>query len=159
MSEGRIMARLVKVRLGDLLIQQKLITKDQLEHALEQQTHSGLKLGRVLVNNAFVTEEHISEALAKQLDIPYINLKHFHIKPELVRLLLESQARRLHAIVLEERDGRLLVGMADPTDLSAADEIASLVERKIDVAVVTEGQLLEGLDRGYWRTQEITGPD
>jgi len=151
------MARLEKVRLGDLLVQRKLITQDQLKLALEQQAHSGLKLGRVLVDNAFVTEENISETLAKQLNISYINLKHFHINPELVRLLPESQARRFHAIVLEERNGLLVVGMADPTDLSAADEIAGIVERDIDIAVVTEGQLLESIDRGYWRTQETTG--
>ena len=151
------MARLEKVRLGDLLVQRKLITQDQLKLALEQQAHSGLKLGRVLVDNAFVTEENISETLANQLNISYINLKHFQINPELVRLLPESQARRFHAIVLEERNGLLVVGMADPTDLSAADEIAGIVERDIDIAVVTEGQLLESIDRGYWRTQETTG--
>ena len=151
------MARPEKVRLGDLLVQQKLITQDQLMFALDQQKRSGRKLGRVLVDNAFVTEEHISEALAKQLNIPYINLKYFHINLDLVRLLPENQARRFRAIVLEERNGGLLVGMADPTDLSAFDEISRIVKRGIDVAVVTEGQLLESIDRGYRRTEEITG--
>ena len=148
-----------RFRLGDLLIQQKLISEEQLAYALEQQKHVGLKLGRILVNNAFVTEENISEALAKQLSIPYINLKRFHFKPELVRLLPEDQARRFHAIVLEDRNGMLLVGMADPTDLKAADEIARIVKSGIDVAVVTEGQLLESIDRGYWRGQEFTRLD
>ncbi|MGB9094762.1 MAG: ATPase, T2SS/T4P/T4SS family [Gallionella sp.] len=151
------MARPGKVRIGDLLVQQKLITQDQLSFALDQQKRSGRKLGRVLVDNAFVTEENISEALAKQLNIPYINLKYYHIKLEQVRLLPESQARRFRAIVLEERDGMLLVGMADPTDLSAYDEISRIVKRDIDIAVVTEGQLLESIDRGYRRTDEITG--
>lgn len=72
-------------------------------------------------------------------------------------MLSESQARRLHAIVLEDRNGMLLVGMTDPTDLKVADEIAHIVKSGIDVAVVTEGQLLESIDRGYWRTQGITG--
>ena len=151
------MARPEKVRLGDLLIQQKLISQDQLTFALEQQKRSGRKLGRVLADNAFVTEEQISEALAKQLNIPYINLKHYNIHPEQVRLLPENQARRFRAIALEERNGMLLVGMVDPTDLLAFDEIARIVRRDIDVAVVTEGQLLESIDRGYRRTEEITG--
>ena len=151
------MARPEKVRLGDLLIQQKLISQDQLSFALEQQKRSGRKLGRVLVDNAFVTEEHISEALAKQLNIPYINLKYYNINIEMVRVLPESQARRFRAIVLEERKGMLLIGMADPTDLSAFDEITRIVKRDIDIAVVTEGQLLESIDRGYRRTDEITG--
>jgi MSHA biogenesis protein MshE len=151
------MARPGKIRLGDLLVQQKLISQDQLAFALEQQKRSGRKLGRVLVDNAFVTEEHISEALAKQLNIPYINLKYYNINIERVRLLPESQARRFRAIVLEERNGMLLIGMADPTDLSAFDEITRIVNRDIDIAVVTEGQLLESIDRGYRRTDEITG--
>jgi MSHA biogenesis protein MshE len=123
------MARPEKVRLGDLLVQQKLISQEQLKFALEQQKRSGRKLGRVLVDNAFVTEEHISEALGKQLNIPFINLKYYNINIELVRLLQESQARRFRAMVLEERNGMLLVGMADPTDLSAFDEITRIVKR------------------------------
>ena len=151
------MARPGKVRLGDLLVQQKLISQDQLAFALDQQKRSGRKLGRVLVDNGFVTEEHISEALAKQLNIPFINLKYYNISVEKIRMLPESQARRFRAIVLEERNGMLLVGMADPTDLSAFDEITRIVDRDIDIAVVTEGQLLESIDRGYRRTDEITG--
>jgi len=151
------MARPEKIRLGDLLVQQQLITQEQLMFSLEQQKRSGRKLGRVLVDNAFVTEEKISEALAKQLNIPYINLKYYNIKLEQVRLLPENQARRFRAIVLEERNGTLLVGMADPTDLFAFDEITRIVKRDIDIAVVTEGQLLESIDRGYRRTEEITG--
>ena len=144
-----------KFRLGDLLIQQKLITEEQLKFALEQQKLVGLKLGRILVSNAFVTEEHISEMLAKQFDMPYVNLKHFRLKHELVALLPESLARQYHAIVLEDRNGMLLVGMADPTDLDMVDEIALIVKSGIDVAVVTEGQLLESIDRGYSRAQGI----
>jgi len=151
------MARPGKVRLGDLLVEQKLISQDQLTFGLEQQKRSGRKLGRVLVDNAFVSEEHISEALARQLNIPYINLKYYNINTEKVRLLPESQARRFRAIVLEERNDMLLIGMADPTDLSAFDEITRIVNRDIDIAVVTEGQLLESIDRGYRRTDEITG--
>ncbi len=151
------MARPEKVRLGDLLVLQKLISQDQLTFVLEQQKRTGRKLGRMLVENAFVTEEQISEALSKQLNIPHINLKYYNINVDLVRLLPENQARRFRAIVLEERGGILLVGMADPTDLFAFDEIARIVKRDIDVAVVTEGQLLESIDRGYRRTEEITG--
>ncbi|MBI4808354.1 MAG: Flp pilus assembly complex ATPase component TadA [Nitrosomonadales bacterium] len=151
------MARPEKIRLDDLLVQQKLISLDQLQFALEQQKRSGRKLGRVLVDNAFVSEDQISEAIAKQLNIPYINLKYYNVNLEIVRRLPENQARRFRAVALEERNGVLLIGMADPTDLFAFDEIARLLKRDIDVAVVTEGQLLETIDRVYRRTEEITG--
>ena len=151
------MARPEKIRLGDLLVQQQLITLDQLKMVLDQQRISGRKLGRVLVDNKLVTEEQISEALARQLNIPYINLKFFNINHDLVRLLPENQARRFRSIVLEERNGMLQVGMADPTDLTAFDQISQIVKRDISLAVVNEGQLLECIDRGYRRTDEITG--
>ena len=151
------MARPEKIRLGDLLVQQKLISQDQLKFALEEQKRSGRKLGRVLVDNAFVSEDQISEALARQLNIPYINLKYYNVNLEIVRRLSESQARRFRALVLEDRSGALLVGMADPTDLFAFDEITRLLKRDINLAVVTEGQLLETIDRVYRRTEEITG--
>jgi MSHA biogenesis protein MshE len=151
------MARPEKIRIGDLLVGQQLITQDQLMVSLEEQKRSGRKLGRVLVDNGFVTEEKISEALAKQLNIPYINLKYYNINIEQVRKLPENQARRFRSIVLEDRNGVLLIGMADPTDLFAFDEISRIVKRDIDIAVVTEGQLLESIDRGYRRTEEITG--
>ena len=151
------MARPEKVRLGDLLVQQKLISLEQLQFVLEQQKRSGRKLGRVLVDNGFITEDQISEALAKQLNIPYINLKYYNPNLEVVRSLPENQARRFRALALEERNGAILVGMTDPTDLFAFDEIARILKRDIDVAVVTEGQLLETIDRVYRRTDEISG--
>ena len=151
------MARPEKIRLGDLLVQQKLISQEQLKFVLDEQKRSGRKLGRVLVDNAFVTEDNISEALAKQLNIPYINLKYYNVNLEIVRRLSESQARRFRTLVLEERNGKLLVGMADPTDLFAFDELTRVLKRDIDLAVVTEGQLLETIDRVYRRTEEISG--
>jgi MSHA biogenesis protein MshE len=151
------MTRPEKVRLGDLLIQQNLITNNQLEFALAEQKRNGRKLGRVLADNGFVTEELISESLAKQLHIPYINLKSYSLNLEVVRRLPENQARRYRALALEEHEGQLVVGMADPTDLLSFDELGRALKRNIDVAVVTEGQLLETIDRVYRRTEEISG--
>lgn len=151
------MERPKKLRLGELLVQQKLISQEQLAFALEEQKSSGRKLGRVLADNAFVTEDQISETLGKQLGIPFINLRFYNVNIENIRRLTENQSRRFRALVLEEREGALLVGMGDPTDLFAYDEIARILKRDIDLAVVTEGQLLETIDRVYRRTAEISG--
>ncbi|MGZ8261086.1 MAG: MSHA biogenesis protein MshE, partial [Caldimonas sp.] len=66
-----------KVRLGELLVRQQLLSAEQLDAALERQRASGLKLGRTLVDLGFVSEEQICGALARQMRIPYINLKQF----------------------------------------------------------------------------------
>jgi MSHA biogenesis protein MshE len=149
-------ARPEKIRLGELLVRQQLITSEQLSTALEQQKLSGRKLGRIFVDQGFVTEEQISTALAGLLNVPYINLKQYNLNPDLVQLLPETQARRFRALVLDEVNGGLRVGMADPTDLFAYDEIGRILKRDIELAVVTESQFLATVDRVYRRTGEIT---
>ena len=151
------MARPEKIRLGDLLIQQGLLTDEQLKFALDEQKRSGRKLGRIVVESSFVTEEAISKALARQLQVSYVDLKHFNPKQALINLLPEAQARRFRAVVLDEVDGLLQVGFVDPTDLQAYDDILRLLHRDIELVVVAESQLLALVDRVYRRTEEITG--
>jgi MSHA biogenesis protein MshE len=150
------MARPEKVRLGEILVQQKLLTEEQLMAALADQKRTGRKLGRVFVENGYVTEEQIGGALARQLDIPYINVKFYNINADVVRLLPETAARRFRALVLEDRRETALVGVADPTDLFAYDEIARLLKRGVELAVVNETEVLQAIDRIYRRTGEIT---
>ena len=151
------MARPEKIRLGDLLIQQGLLKDEQLKLALDEQKRSGRKLGRIVVESGFVTEEAISQALAGQLRIPFIDLKLFNPHQALIQLLPEAQARRFRAVVLDEAGGNLRVGFVDPTDLVAYDEIVRITRRQIDPVVVSESQLLALIDRVYRRTEEISG--
>jgi MSHA biogenesis protein MshE len=151
------MARPEKIRLGDLLIQQGLLTDEQLKLALAEQKRTGRKLGRIFVESGYVTEEGISKALARQLQSPFIDLKGFVPKPELIKLLPEAQARRFRVLILDEMAGRLMTGFADPTDLTAYDEVSRITHREIEMAVVMESQLLALVDRVYRRTEEITG--
>ncbi|MCC7546782.1 MAG: Flp pilus assembly complex ATPase component TadA [Burkholderiales bacterium] len=151
------MARPEKVRLGEILLQQGLLTEQQLRDALEEQKRSGRKLGRVFVDKDFVSEEQISNALARQLQVPYVNLKQFTIRPELASRLPETHARRFRALVLEDGGSFFRVAMADPTDLFAYDEITRFLRRDIQLAVVTETLLLQTIDRVYRRTEEISG--
>ncbi|MGH8750779.1 MAG: GspE/PulE family protein [Burkholderiales bacterium] len=151
------MARPEKIRLGEILTAQKLVSQEQIKYALESQKRSGRKLGRILFENGFVTEDQIAEALAKQLGIPFVNLKFYNVNAAVVRRLPESHARRYRALVLEDRERAYLIGMADPTDLLAYDEISRLLKRDVELAVVTEGLLLEIIDRIYRRTEEISG--
>jgi MSHA biogenesis protein MshE len=150
------MARQYEIRLGNLLIKEKLISQEQLDLALDQQKRSGRKLGRVLIESGYATEEGISEALAKQFKIPYLNLKNYNINTQVARMLPELQARRFRALLLEDKVSTYLVAMADPTDLFAFDEITRLLKRDIELVLVNENQVLESIDRIYRRTDRIT---
>ncbi|MDP2961794.1 MAG: GspE/PulE family protein [Sulfurimicrobium sp.] len=151
------MAKPEKIRLGEVLIQQNLLTEEQLKQALAEQKSSGRKLGRIFIENGFVTEEGIAEAIARQLQIPFINLKFYNTNADLVNKLPETQARRFRALVLEDCGATLLLGMADPSDLFAYDELSRLLKRDIDLAAVAESQLLQTIDRVYRRTDQISG--
>lgn len=146
-----------KLRLGDVLLQQRLISQDQLQQTLDLQRKTGKKMGRLLIEGGLLTEEGLANGLARQLRIPYVNLKTFPFRAELVKLLPESAARRFRALVLEDKDNRLLVAFADPLDLFAFDEVSRLTKRNLAMAVAPETQLTLAFDRLYRRTEEISG--
>lgn len=155
MSNAAKSERPQKIRIGDLLIQHEIITEAQLEYALQEQKLSGAKLGRTLIDLNFVDEDKMLELLSVQLGIPFLRLKEYSFNHEVTQRLPETTARRYRAIALQEVDGAMLVGMADPTDIFAYDDITNALHQPITLAVVRESELLESLDMLYRRTDEI----
>lgn len=154
---GSTTGRPEKLRLGDVLVQQRLISQEQLQQTLALQAQTGKKVGRLLIESGVITEELLADALARQLRVPFINLKTYPFRAEVVKLLPESAARRFRALALEDKGDSLLVAMADPLDLFAYDEITRLLKRTIAVAAVPESQLALACDQLYRRTEEISG--
>ncbi|MEQ8954997.1 MAG: ATPase, T2SS/T4P/T4SS family, partial [Gammaproteobacteria bacterium] len=144
-----------KIRIGDLLVQSGVITEQQLDTALEKQREKGQKLGRILIDLGFVDEDRFLGLLGQQLQIPYIDLKRYDFDVSLIQRLPESYARRHRAIVLEERGTQVLVGMADPMDIFAFDELERTLEQPVQQALVRESELLNTLDLVYRRTEDI----
>jgi MSHA biogenesis protein MshE len=144
-----------KIRLGELLLEQKLITEEQLQQALAEQKRTGRKLGRVLTDLNLVREEKLNEALAQSLQIPFIDIRQLTLDQQAVRMLPEAHARRFRALVLQSDARGLLIGMADPTDLVAFDELANRLKQPLRLALVKESDLLKTVDIVYRRTDEI----
>ncbi|ENC6433791.1 TPA: MSHA fimbrial ATPase MshE [Aeromonas veronii] len=146
----------LKMRLGDLLVQEQIISDDQLQLALQQQRQTGRKLGTTLIDLGFISEVQLLQFLARQLDVPFFDLNNLTIDTAAVPLLPEVQARRYRALAVNLTDDKVTVAMSDPADLSALDAVAALLSPRIMVlAVAREGQLLEYFDRLYRRTREI----
>ncbi len=145
-----------KLRLGEVLLEAGAISPDQLEQALALQKTSGHKLGRALTEVGAIGEKELHQFLAKKLDIDYLDLTNIKLNLDYVMLLDEVQARRLRTIVLKPDHGGLLVGMADPTDIFAFDEVSRLLKKPVTVALVNESELLRTLDIVYRRTDEIS---
>jgi len=145
----------VRIRLGDLLIQQKVITQEQLAAALVEQRRSGRKLGRVLADLGSLPEAQLHEFLSKHLKVPFVDLKQLRIDREVVKLLPEALARRHRALVLQQDARGLLIGMPDPADLQAYDELQAKLKQPLRLALVSESEFLKTLDVVYRRSEEI----
>lgn len=146
----------LKMRLGDLLVDEGIISPPQLQQALARQQETGRKLGSTLTELKFLTEVQLLQFLAQQLNVPFLDIAQKQISPKAVQLLPEVQARRFRALVLEDNGDTVLLGMSDPADLAALDQISRLLAPKeVALAVVRESQLIEAFDTLYRRTKEI----
>ena len=150
------MRRGKKSFIAEILLSHQLITPEQLQTAIEQQKKTDKKIGQILVELGYIEEEKLLELLSQQLHIPYIDLKLFSLDPEIIKLLPEFYARHFRAIVLKDELDDLLVGMVDPQDLIAHDEIERILKRKIKIALIREDDLLSVLDNIYRRSEEIS---
>ncbi|MDF2179138.1 GspE/PulE family protein [Aliiglaciecola sp. CAU 1673] len=146
----------LKMRLGDLLVHENVISEAQLQQALEAQRQTGRKLGNVLTDLGLLSEDQLLTFLSQQLNVPFIDIGRRNLEPAVVKLLPEVQARRFRAIALENNADHILVGMSDPADLAVLDNLAKMLPKAVRVAVVRESQLLAALDRHYRRTEDIT---
>lgn len=151
MSQPRL-----RLRLGDLLVQEGIISDTQLQQALADQKRSGRKLGATLVALGHLSEEQLLTFLSQQLRIPFLDIQQRRIEPAVAQKLPEVQARRHRALVIEADFQSVLVGMSDPADLAAQDALEGLLSPlEIRYAVVKESQLLAAFDNLYRRTREI----
>ena len=150
------MARPEKIRLGEILVRQNFMTQAELDQALEEQRKTGRRLGRVIAEKGYANERQIAEAVAHQLNIPFLDLGQYELDVKQVQKLPEVQSRRFRAILLEERPNSFLIAMVDPSDVYAYDELVRLLKREIDIVVVQESLLMQTIDRSYRQTEQIS---
>ncbi|MBH0039757.1 GspE/PulE family protein [Pseudoalteromonas sp. SWN166] len=147
----------LKMRLGDLLVHEHMITEAQLSEALNVQAATGRKLGSTLITLEFISEPQLLRFLAQQLQVPFLDISQRKISHDVSKLLSEVYARRYRALVIEDNGDSVLVGMSDPADLRGLDQLATmLAPKRIDLAVVQESQIMAAFDNVYRRTDEIT---
>jgi len=146
----------LKMRLGDLLVHERIITNEQLMQALNSQKSTGRKLGDTLIELSHLSERQLLEFLAQQLGLPFLDISQRRISPEIANLVPEVHARRLRALIIEDRGDSVLLGMSDPADLNAIDQLEKmLMPKRLELAVVMDSQLFEAFDGLYRRTSDI----
>ncbi|GHV41243.1 hypothetical protein FACS189490_07750 [Clostridia bacterium] len=141
-----------KLRLGDILVEQQVLTEEQLQTALEEQRGTRLRLGQHLIASGTITDSAIAHALQVQLGMEHVDLRFTRLTPEMVALVPGNVLRRYSAIPIEfGKDGSntLVVAMSDPLDINAQDDIEVITGCRLDVKIATESEIQAALDRYY----------
>ena len=139
------------VRIGELLLKEKLITPEQLQQALTQQKSNGGKLGYNLVKMGFVKDEQITALLSKQYGVPAINLSQFKIDLTIVKLVPTETARKYQIIPLSRSGSTLTIAMTDPTNVFAMDDIKFMTGYTVEPVVASEVAITDAIEKYYPR--------
>ena len=116
----------MSTKIGDLLLKENLISSDQLDQALEHQNKFGGKIGSVLVELSFITEDDITSVLSRQYGVPAINLDYFEVDPDVVKLIPLETAQKYRVLPLSRVGSTLTIATTDPSNVFAMDDINSL---------------------------------
>jgi type IV pilus assembly protein PilB len=135
--------------LGALLIDEGLLTEAQLDAALSEQTRSGKPLGRLLIEQGTISEAELVRTLARQVGLEFVDLGDRAIDGSVAALVSESLARRYQAIPIGWEDGKLIVAMADPSNVFAVDDIRALAGAEVHTVVATASQIIETIEQFY----------
>ncbi len=143
------MAQTLKQRITDALLEKNLLTREQLEAAVNTQKEKGGKLSKILVELGYVKEHDLVSVLSQNLNIPTINLEKYKVDPSLTSLIPKNIAHRYEIIPISKIENSLTIAMADPLNVFAADDIASLTGFQVRIVLTTTKEILDAIEQYY----------
>lgn len=151
----------LKERLAKVLADGHLVKKQDLDKAIEIQKKSGGSLGKILVNQGFITHKALMVAVSEQLGIPPIDLSKYKIGNEILKLIPEKVARQYSVLPFSKIGNVLTIVISDPLNVLAIDDIKMMTHLKVDIAIAPENEIKETINSYYGatahtHTQEIT---
>ena len=155
-DNGEILVdRAIRKSLDEMLVEENLITTEQLESALELQRRQGGKLSEVLINQGLVKAEDLAAVLSVQLNVPLIDLKRHMVQPNALRLIPEDTARKHTLIPLDIVGDSLVVVMADPGDIRTIEDIKAQSRMRVEVALGIPSDIEQAINLNYRSSGEI----
>ena len=133
--------------IGSLLIEEGLLTRRDLERAAAVQAESGLPLTRVLVEEHIIAEADIVRVLARHSGLEYVNLAETTIDPAAAALVPETLARRYAVIPIGFEDDRLIVAMADPSNVLVVDDLRAITGMRVAPRIATRADIMDAVRR------------
>jgi len=143
------------VKLGELLLKAKLVTSDQVEAALKSQREEGGKFGEALVRIGAVNEADITETLSQQFGVPSIDLTHFEIDPNIIKIVPGEVARKYGVLPVNKTGATLTIAMGDPTNVFAMDDIKFMTGYNVEPVVASEIALRKAIEKHYGTPRSV----
>lgn len=145
-----------RLRLGELLIENNLITEEQLNIALEEQKAKGIKLGEAIIGLGYVTQDAINDLLCQQLNIDFVDLRKIEIDDSIARMVGEKVVRKymLLPFALDDRQANVIkVAMEDPMNIMAIDDIGIITGMTVQPYLSTHAYISTAIDKLYGKSQ------
>ena len=139
----------MSVRLGEILLKERLITQDQLQKALEFQRSNGGNLGNCLTKMGFITDGDLTSVLSRQYGVPSVNLKDYKVDPNVIKLIPQDTAARYQVLPLSRVGSVLTIAMTDPTNVFAIDDIKFMTGFNVEPVVASEAAIGDAITRCY----------
>ncbi len=138
-------------RLGEILVANNLITRDQLNSALVEQKESGgqLRLGTILIKNGHLTEQDLTTFLSKQYGVPSINLAEVEIDLAVIKIIPSDVVQKYQVVPVNRAGSTLVIAMSDPSNIFAIDDIKFMTGYNVEVAVASESSIKGAIDKYY----------
>lgn len=143
------MAKSLKDRLIQALVDNKLVTQKDLERAKNLQAKDGGSLGRILIKEGIVSEKDMMSVMSKELNMPAINLSKYKSDKDCVKLIPEAMARQHRVIAICRFSNTLIVAMADPLNIFVIDDLKVFTKFNVEPVLSTETDILDAIDRLY----------
>ena len=144
-----------QMSLGEMLVEARLISQEQLRHAAAEARRTGQRFEHLLVEQGLIEHQQLAIFRSLQLGIPYVNLERQPIAAEAANLVPESAARRYSVVPLSTADGSVELAMEDPSDIQTLDDLAAVVRKRIEPLIGIPSDIQEAIDRSYKAGGEI----
>jgi len=149
--------RIIKKRIGEILLERGVINRSQLEKALAQQQAQGGLIGQILIELGFATEQEIALALTAQYGFPYLPLENYELDEGVMQLVPEPVARQYCLIAIDRIGNALTVAMADPSNIQAIEDLETLTSCVVQTFVSTPSDIQKAISRYYKGNANATG--
>lgn len=138
-------------RLGEILVKNNLISRDQLGKALEEQKLSGnqIRLGSILISQKLLSEEQLTSFLSKQYGVPSVNLSDYEIDPAVIKIIPPEVVQKYQLLPVNRAGATLIIAVSDPSNLFAIEDIKFMTGYNIEMVVASERDIKAAIDKYY----------